>query len=83
MPIPVDTFWVVFERVVNEKASARAIWELTDTKPELAFVNRIKAGRIVKWVEAHPVEARRAVDPAREIPSDFPATSDGVVIPKP
>jgi hypothetical protein len=80
VPIPPDTVLEILRRVVEENASARAIADATDEDPGLSFVNRIKAGVIVKWVAKHPAEARRAVD-RQEIPADFPATAAGVMLP--
>jgi hypothetical protein len=54
----------------------------TDKDPELSYVNRIKAGVIVRWIHKHPRAARRALS-GRRIPRDFPATPDGVLLPKP
>jgi hypothetical protein len=82
VPISDDTVLEVLRLIVEENARPRAIADATDGAIELSFVNRIKAGAIVKWAEAHPVKARRAVD-RQEIPADFPATDGGRLLPKP
>jgi hypothetical protein len=81
-PIPHDTFWELFRLAVEENASARGLAVLTDKRDnDLAFVNRNKAGNIVKWVKAHSALARRALD-RHELPRAFRATSDGVFPPE-
>jgi hypothetical protein len=80
-PIPDDTFWAIFRRAVEEKASARELATWTDKQPELSFVHRIKAGDVVEWVRAHPILARRALD-RQELPKGFSATPNGVIPPE-
>jgi hypothetical protein len=82
VPIPDATVLEVLRLIVKKNARPRAIADATDGAVELSFVNRIKAGVIVKWAEMHPVKARRAVD-RQEIPEDFPATDGGRKLPKP
>jgi hypothetical protein len=82
VPIPNDTFWTIFELAADEKASARRIDRVTNADPKLDFVNRVKAGRLVKWVADHPTAARAALR-GKEIPKGFLATPDGVILPKP
>jgi hypothetical protein len=79
-PIPHETFWELFRLAVQEDASARALENLTDKRDDLEFVNRNKAGNIVKWVKSHPTLSRRAVD-RHELPREFRATLDGVFPP--
>lgn len=81
-PVPFETFWPIFEAAVEDGASARALEKLTDEKPEYEFVNRIKLGVLVKWVERNPKEAQRRWRVA-ELPPGFSATDDGVVFPNP
>jgi hypothetical protein len=81
MPIPTDTFWSIFELAVVEEASARRIARDTGADRKMSFVNRDKAGRLVKWVADHPTAARAALR-GREIPKGFLATPAGVLLPK-
>jgi hypothetical protein len=81
-PIPHETFWELFRLAVEEEASARSLSTLTDESDNgLAFVNRNKAGNIVKWVKAHPTRARRALK-WHELPREFRATPEGVFPPE-
>jgi hypothetical protein len=79
-PVPFKTFWPIFRLAVEEDASARRLAKETDEKPELEFVNRIKAGVLVAWVKENPEEAQRRLRVA-ELPPGFSATQDGVVFP--
>jgi hypothetical protein len=79
-PIPDETFWELFRLAVEEDASARGLEKLTDERADLEFVNRNKAGNIVKWVKSHRTLARRALD-RHELPRLFRATPDGVFPP--
>jgi hypothetical protein len=81
-PVPFATFWPIFRLAVEEGASARRLAKETDGNDSLTFVNRIKAGVLVTWVEGNPEEARRRLRMA-ELPPGFSATRDGVVFPNP
>jgi hypothetical protein len=78
---PFDTFWAILDLAVQGE-SARKIAKATDERGELVFVNRIKTGYLVRWVKAHPKLARRALD-RHELPREFRATPDGVLLPAP
>jgi hypothetical protein len=80
-PIPTDEFWELFRLAVEEDASARELARLTDERPDFAFVNRVKTGRITTWVQAHRKRARKALD-RHELPREFAATPAGVFPPK-
>jgi hypothetical protein len=81
VPVPAATFWEILRLIVFDDASARCIDKTTNQRPELAFVNRNKAGDLIKWVEANPSKARNALT-RHEIPRHFRATDGGVIWPK-
>lgn len=78
--VETETFWTVWGMVVLDDASARAIAKATDKNHDLEFVNRDKAGVIVKAVKRNRAAARRALG-GRETPRGFSATSYGVKLP--
>ena len=75
------TFWVVWKMVLEDDASANNISKVTGETPELEFVNREKAGKIIKAVKANRRAARRAVFD-RKPPRGFSATSYGFRLPE-
>ena len=80
-PIDLDTFWTIF-RMAVEGASARRIARASEADAALTYINKAKAGVIVKWVAAHPAAAKHALGD-QIIPKGFLATPDGVFLPKP
>lgn len=79
--IPEETFWEVWRLALDENASARAIERATSTGSEWGFVNKEKAGVIVKAVRKNKATARRAL--ADQItPPGFLVTDNGVLLPK-
>ena len=71
-------FWRVWEMVLDEGASARGIAEAT--KGDRNFVNREKAGVIVKAIRADEAAARRALA-GRQTPPGFRPPPRGIRLP--
>jgi len=81
--VEAETFWTVWAMVLNENASAREIAKATDdADSELEFVNRDKAGVIVKAVRSNRTAARAALA-GRKTPPGFSATLYGIKLPMP
>jgi hypothetical protein len=80
--VETETFWTVWELVLDEDASARRIAKVTDADPALEFVNRVKAGLIRDAVISDRGAAVRALR-GRKTPRGFSATPDGIKLPKP
>jgi hypothetical protein len=83
--VETETFWKVWEMALDGR-SARGIDKATGKNTGkgagLEFVNRIKAGVIVKAVRKNRPAAHRALG-GRKTPRGFRATSAGVVLPTP
>lgn len=75
------TFEVVLKMIVDGHASAREIEQATRTNDGLEFVNRKKAGRIIRQIDGHRRAAKTALV-AQKLPSGFRATPFGVLLPK-
>jgi hypothetical protein len=77
----VETFWAVWKMALDGK-SGRGIEEATaaGNKDGLEFVNKTKAGVIVKWVTANRARAKRALGD-QKTPRGFLVTPDGVLLP--
>jgi hypothetical protein len=80
--VEAETFWQVWAMALDEGASARRIADVTDADAGLVFVNRDKAGVIVKAVASNRGAARRALA-GRKTPKGFSATPYGIKLPMP
>jgi hypothetical protein len=84
--VETETFWAVWTMAINGE-SARGVAKRTDPKQAhaeagLEFVNREKAGVIVKAVKTDVVAARRLLA-GRKTPPGFSASPGGIELPMP
>jgi hypothetical protein len=82
--IPTRSWWFILEQRVKkgEDASIRWLSEHTRHSEKYDFVGRTLVGELVNWIDDNPERARRAWD-RHEIPREFRATRDGVLVPGP